>query len=313
MNFTFLKLHKALFAYLVATISFVVFSTLSIGIFKPKGEIDWLDAIGEGGITLMTLIWIFFTLVSRPSGRVTNLLFIGLTLTHVSMLLDFLDEFLLYPQEWTWLTTVESLPAPFGMIMMSVALYHWHQEQNAINIQLRRTERFYREHSLIDFITGLYSADYMKNQIDLEVNSAKNLDSSFSLMMFDVQGFSRFNQCYGFENGDILLREIAQLITMNIRDGDLACRYASDKFIVLMPNTHKKIAEEIAKQTKIAIEHLAYKLDNTSEAIYPKVNTCSQQYFGWHSFIEILADINQHLSLAKSYSIQGTESGKLNA
>lgn len=313
MNFIFLQLHRALFAYLVATISIVVIGTLSIGTLKPENEFDWLDAIGEGGITLMTLIWIFFTLVSRPSGRVTNLLFIGLTLTHISMLLDFLDEFLTYPQDWTWLTTVESLPAPFGMIMMTIALYHWHQEQNTINIQLRRTERFYREHSLIDFITGLYSADYLKNQINLEINTAKSHGASFSLMMFDIQHFSQFNQHYGYENGDILLREVAQLITMNIRDNDLACRYASDRFIVLMPNTQKEVAEEIAKQTKKSIEHLAYKLDNTSQAIYPKINVCSHQYCGWHSFEEVLADINQHLSLAKSSNTQGKNHGKLRA
>ena len=147
MNFTFLRLHRALFTYLLLTILAVVWGTLSIGTLKPEAEIDWFDAVGEGGITLMTLIWIFFILISRPSGGVTNALFIGLTFTHVSMLLDFLDEFLHYPLDWSWLSTVESLPAPLGMVIMSFALYHWHKEQNTINNQLRRTERFYREHS----------------------------------------------------------------------------------------------------------------------------------------------------------------------
>jgi GGDEF domain-containing protein len=258
MNFTFLRLHKALFFYLLVIITFICSSAFSLGVLKPEAELDWLDATGEGGITLMTLIWIFFTLVSRPAGRVTNLLFIGLTFTHISMLLDFLDEFLRYPEQWAWLTTIESLPAPIGMVIMTFALYHWHQEQNIINNQLRRTERFYREHSLTDFTTGLYSADYMKNQIVLELNHAKAQQSSFSLAMFDIRHFSQFNHHYGFEHGDTLLREIAQLIKMNIRDGDLACRYASDRFIVLMPNTDNKTAQEISTQTKKSIEHLAF-------------------------------------------------------
>jgi diguanylate cyclase (GGDEF)-like protein len=314
MNYSFLRLHKALFFYLVITITFIVSGAFYIGVLKQEYEFDWFDAIGEGGITLMILIWIFFTLVSRPAGRVTNLLFIGLTLTHISMLLDFLDEFLRYPQDWAWLSTIESLPAPLGMIIMTFALYHWHQEQNSINNQLRRTERFYREHSLTDFITGLYSADYMKKQIQLEVNHTKDQNASFALVMLDICQFSQFNDHYGYKNGDNLLREVAQLITMNIRDGDLACRYASDRFIVLMPNTHQSTADEIAQQIKQLIEHLAYKLDSSSQAIYSQVNTCSHQYRGWNNFEEILTDINQHLLLAKSVSRKiYSDSGKVSA
>lgn len=312
MNYTFLSLHKTLFFIFIATITFVVGGVFSIGITKATSELDLLDAVGEGGITLMTIIWLFFTLLSRPAGRVTNLLFVGLTLTHISMLLDFLDEFLRYPPEWTWLNTIESLPAPLGMIIMTVALFHWHQEQNTINNQLRRTERFYREHSLTDFITGLYSADYMKNQIKLEVNNAKAQRASFTLVMLDIRQFAQFNFQYGSEQGDSLLREIAQLITMNIRHTDLACRYASDRFIVLMPNTDKKTAEEIAHQIKLSVEHLAFKLDSTSKAVYPKVITCSHQYRGWNNYEEILSDINQHLSTAKQHGSQN-EYGELSA
>lgn len=299
MNFTTLSLHRHLFCNLLISVITVCVSAFFIGDLKPRAELDWLDAMGEGGVTLITLIWIFFTLVSRPAGRVTTLLFVGLLLTHISMLLDFLDEFLSYPEHYQWLTTIESLPAPFGMVMMSIALYHWHQEQSAINNQLRRTERYYREHSLTDFITGLYSADYMKTQIRLEINQSKTQQTSFSLMMFDIKQFSIFNQHYGYQHGDTLLREIAQIILMNIRDGDLACRYASDRFIVLMPNTHKSVAAEIEIQTKQAIEHLAYKHDNTSLAIYPDVISCSHQYRGWLSFDEVLQDINTQLSRAK--------------
>lgn len=303
MNFTYLSLHRHLFVYLFISLAIVCSGAFFIGELKPNAELDWLDAAGEGGITLMTLIWIFFTLVSRPAGRVTNLLFIGLLFTHISMLLDFLDEFLRYPEHHEWLTTIESLPAPIGMIMMSIALFHWHQEQAAINNQLRRTERFYREHSLTDFTTGLYSADYMKNQIRLEINHAKNQQSSFSLMMFDIRQFAQFNQHYGYKHGDTLLREVAHIIQMNIRDDDLACRYASDRFIVLMPNTSQKTAVEIAQQTKQAIEHLAYKHDNTSQAVYLDVTSCSNQYRGWHSYDEVLQDINTQLSDAKQQNV----------
>lgn len=299
MNFTYFSLHRPLFFILVASVSVVCVGALFIGQWKPSAEINVLDAMGEGGISLMTLIWLCFTLLSRPAGRVTNLLFVGLLFTHLSMLLDFIDEFLRYPSHHQWLTTIESLPAPIGMVMMTIALYHWHQEQTAINNQLRRTERFYREHSLTDFTTGLYSAEYMKSHIKLELQHSQHDKRSFSLMMFDIREFSKFNQQYGFEQGDSLLREIAQIILMNIRDGDLACRYASDRFIVLMPNTDEATAREIEAQTKKAIAHLAFKHGTSSKAIYPNVISCSHQYVGWLDYQDVLDDINGQLHIVK--------------
>ena len=153
----------------------------------------------------------------------------------------------------------------------------------------------------------------MKNQIRWEINNVRSQGTFFSLMMFDIEKFSNFNCRYGYEHGNTLLREVAQLITMNVRDVDLICRYASDRFIVLMPNTDKQTADEIAKQTKKSIEHLAYKSDNTSRAFYPSIITCNHQYRTWHSYEEVLIDINQHLSSAKQPSCQGGGNKALSA
>lgn len=303
MSFTFLPFHKGLFNSLLICISLICFSAFSIGELKPSAELNVIDAVGEGGIAFMTLIWIFFTLISRPAGRVTNLLFFGLLFTHTSVLLDFIDEFVTYPDNH-WLSNIEALPATLGMILMSVGLYRLHQEQTTINNQLSRTERFYREHSLVDFTTGLYSAEYMKQQIKLEINHAKNQKSLFSLMMFDLCDFAKFNEDHGYQHGDMLLSKVAQIIQMNIRDGDIACRYASDRFIILMPNTQQATAQEIQHQTQCAIEHLAFKHGKTSDAIYPEVNTCSHQYRGWHNLDDVLNDINDQLAHEKQAKTQ---------
>lgn len=270
-------------------------STLAFTFFhgqsKPLNYADWYDVAGEAGITAMTIIWIFFTLASRPSGKVTNLLFIGLLLTHVSMLLDLIDEFLMYPASSAWLTTIESIPAPFGMVIMSIGLYWWHQEQHVINQQLRKTERYYREHSYIDFVSGLYSAEYMKMQLQHELNHIKRKQGVFSLLMLDVCQFSKFNHRFGSEQGDNLLREIAQLVQMNIRNGDLACRFASDRFIVLLPQTQLNEANTIATHIQTAIAHLAYKSDDSTKAIYPSITTCAKQYGSFHRYQDIMADL----------------------
>jgi diguanylate cyclase (GGDEF)-like protein len=301
MNLAFLKFHRHLFTILLAVIISVILVTTTLGERKALSTIDIFDAFGEGGITLMILVWIFFTLISRPAGKVTNLLFMGLTLTHVSMLLDFIDEFLVYPDNNTWLTTFESLPAPIGMIIMSIALYQWHQEQMTINTQLRKTERYYRDHSLTDYITSLYSAKYMKTQLQREIIYAKKHQQSFALMLIDIRRFDLFNRQYGDKQGDRLLREIAQVILINLRDEDLACRYASDRFIILMPNTLVTTAEEIAMHIEQSVANLAFKVGRSAHAKYQHVTSCVMSVDGQDNDLQVLDKLNHLMEIAKEY------------
>ena len=94
MDLKLLKLHSRLFLLVICLITaFLVIAGMN-SVPKAQHDIEWMDVSGEGGITLITLIWIFFMLISRPAGKVTNLLVGGLTLVHISLLADLMDEFL---------------------------------------------------------------------------------------------------------------------------------------------------------------------------------------------------------------------------
>jgi len=85
MNFTLLKLHPRM---IVLTLSIIVLALLlcnMMGTTKLWQEIDWWDVLGEGGIVLLTILWQFFLLLSRPPGRVTTLLTVGLCCLFVVM------------------------------------------------------------------------------------------------------------------------------------------------------------------------------------------------------------------------------------
>lgn len=275
--------------------------TTYLGLSKASNKIDYIDALGEGGITFITLIWTLFILISRPAGKVTNWLFYGLLLMHISMLLDFIDEFIYYPPESTWITAIESLPAPVGMVIMTIALSHLYQEQLTINSQLKRTERFYRDHSQTDFITGLYSASYMKQQISHELIHCKSSKTPFTLLMIDLCQFDQFNRQYGHQQGDYLLREIGQVITMNIRDQDLACRYASDRFIVLLPNTPKHTAKVLSEHIKTCLANLAFKVGLNQLSHYQKVTLCLGEFDSQQQGTQVLEQMNNNMLNTKAY------------
>jgi hypothetical protein len=135
---------------------------LLAGEVKPMATWDWLDIAGEGGSAVLLLTWLGLLLKSRPAGYVTNLLFMGLACLFFSVFMDSVDEFIALPDAVTWDGWLESGPMPVGFILMTLGIYHWHQEQLAINEQMRNRERLFREHRQFDKLTPLGDANYLR-------------------------------------------------------------------------------------------------------------------------------------------------------
>ena len=93
MKTVLIKTHAKLLAFALSMLLFTLLLTFSLGTLKAPAEIDVTDLIGEGGIVAVTLMWLIATLVSRPPGRLTNLMTFGLVFMLIAVLADFLDEF----------------------------------------------------------------------------------------------------------------------------------------------------------------------------------------------------------------------------
>ncbi|WP_088329731.1 GGDEF domain-containing protein [Lacimicrobium sp. SS2-24] len=296
MSFSLLKLHPRMLMATLGVISAAVVLSFSIGTSKSAAEIEWLDVVGEGGIVLLTVVWQFFLLISRPPGRVTTLLTIGLCCFMFSTLLDALDEFIHYPQH-ALLPLFESVPAPFGMILMTWGLYLWHQELLTLNAQLRRREGDIREHAHVDLVTRLYRADYMREQIAQHLSQPAG---QFCVAVVDIDHFDAFNRRYGHPEGDRLLREMAELILMNVRMKDLVCRYAGDRFILMMPDLSLKKASQQVQQIANAVRHLAFKTAN--QAVFHTLTTAVVEAKQQENCEAMLSRLNQLLEQQKDVS-----------
>ena len=96
-NATQFSHHKGWLFFTFATVALASSLSLTFGNGKPFAIISGLDIVGEGSVVLLTLGWIVAVLASRPPGKVTSLLIVGLVFFLFSMTLDLLDEFLRYP------------------------------------------------------------------------------------------------------------------------------------------------------------------------------------------------------------------------
>lgn len=268
-----LKLHQWKLLVLALAANVTLIASLAQGDIKRWAQINWLDVISEGGAALLALVWLLLILHSRPNGRVTQWLSIGLSCIFLASFQDWLDEFIAFPVSAFWDHWVESGLMPIGLGLLTFGIYHWHQEQLTINEQLRKRERLFRDHRGLDFITQLNGATYLRKLLEQELHHSRQNNLPLALILIDVDFFDATNRRYGHAEGDRLLQTLGELIILNIRRNDLLCRYAGDRFALVLPNTTRSLAEKISQEIALAIQHFAFKTSVQGESIFHSAST----------------------------------------
>ena len=272
---TLFGLHRLKLAALLLAANAALLLHLGAGDLKPMGDWVWLDILGEGGSALLCLVWLGLVLKSRPAGRVTNFLALGLGLVFLSWWVDALDEFILLPDAISWDHWLESAPMPLGLVLLTLGIYHWHREQLAISAQMEKRERLFREHLLFDKLTPLNTADYLRRQLQQSLAEARAEQQPLSLVILDLDDFSQINRLHGHAEGDRVLQALTQLLLLNLRHRDLLCRLAGDRFVVLLPNTGAREAQLLAEELRLAVAHLAYKARAHGERLQLQASTAA--------------------------------------
>lgn len=262
-----LKPHRWKLSLLLVAANLGLILHLACGELKSVSEWVWLDIVGEGGSALLALVWLGLVLKSRPAGRVTNYLALGLSCIFFSWWIDSLDEFIRLPDIITWDHWLESGPMPVGMVLLTIGIYHWHREQLAISAQMEKRERLFREHRLFDKLTPLAGADYLKRQLADSLQDSRDQQQPLSLLALDLDNFAAINQAYGHAEGDAVLQALSHLLLLNLRRQDLLCRLAGDRFVVLLPNTGERQARELALELQQAVLGLAHKTRHQGERL----------------------------------------------
>ncbi|EDY87000.1 ggdef domain protein [gamma proteobacterium HTCC5015] len=229
-----------------------------------------MDIVGEGGAAIFSLSWIVLILSSRPTGPVTNYLMGGLVLIFASTWQDFLDEVTHLPETLNWGSSLESIAMPLGIIVLTIGLYQWRNEQLAIRQQLLKRERLFRNHHLIDWVTQVGGADYLRRQLSIAMQSAQSHSQPTSLLLLDLDDFAHFNHRYGAREGDRLLHELGELLMLNLRRNDILCRYAGDRYAAILPSTDARSAALVAEQLQLAVAHFAFHLGEQADAYFPR-------------------------------------------
>lgn len=107
-----------------------------------------------------------------------------------------------------------------------------------------------RKEALVDALTGLANRKRFDSVLEANTRAATDGPNPLSLLFLDVDHFKKFNDTYGHQVGDQVLKLLASILQKNIREGDLAARYGGEEFAVILPGAQLSEASQLAERIR---------------------------------------------------------------
>lgn len=124
----------------------------------------------------------------------------------------------------------------------------------------KKLEEEVKRLSVTDELSGLFNRRYFNEHLPQEIKTAERWRSALSLIMIDIDDFKPYNDSFHHLKGDEVIREAAQVISMNIRkETDWASRFGGDEFAIILPGTDASEATTIAQRIRKAFQEIKFR------------------------------------------------------
>ena len=121
------------------------------------------------------------------------------------------------------------------------------------NLQLREK---LGDQAIRDPLTGMFNRRYFEETADRELCRVEQHGLGAGVIMIDIDHFKRFNDNYGHDAGDFVLKKVGHLLMSGARIEDIACRYGGEEFVLLLPNAVVETVLSRAEQLREAAKEL---------------------------------------------------------
>lgn len=112
------------------------------------------------------------------------------------------------------------------------------------------------ERAATDYLTGLWNRQAFDKKLDDERQRAGRYAKPLSLLMADLDNFKEYNDHYGHQAGDMVLKSIADVFRQAVRSTDMVARYGGEEIAVVLPESNLDQAVLLAKRILIAVRKL---------------------------------------------------------
>lgn len=120
--------------------------------------------------------------------------------------------------------------------------------------ELRRNLDDLTREAMTDSLTGLANRKAFDVHVQESIELFKTTEATFVLMLLDIDHFKKFNDSFGHQVGDQVLRLVARTLTDNVKGRDIAARYGGEEFAILLPDTPVSAGIRVAEGLRKSVE-----------------------------------------------------------
>ena len=121
------------------------------------------------------------------------------------------------------------------------------------NLKLQKKLRF---QAIRDLLTGLFNRRYLEETLSRELARANRDHQSLGLVMIDMDNLKKINDHFGHQAGDLVLKTVGKMLLAETRQGDIACRFGGDEFMIVLPGANINVASSRAEKWLINLTNL---------------------------------------------------------
>lgn len=196
-------------------------------------------------LTVLLSIAAIYTVFKIRNVYVSILLFGGITFTYLYFATFIMTKY----NVWVWII-IPILLAIFCFICSFIIKYLLKSRDFEYTYKLATT----------DGLTELYNHRFFQEQMKKKIEQSERLKGNFSLILIDIDFFKKFNDKYGHQAGDAVLKHVAKTLKSCVRSEDLVCRYGGEEMTIILNNTSRETAVNIAKKVCDTIASKKYAL-----------------------------------------------------
>ncbi|WP_319204033.1 GGDEF domain-containing protein [uncultured Ilyobacter sp.] len=222
-NIIYRNLKNFFFLFLIAIYCLFIYHSYEI-----NEEIDIFDVCMETLLAFIILILVIKINSYKTSKKIYSLFDIGLKLLFTSQVIEVMQEIFKLPK-----LSVNIFEDFFKVLSFSVIItaIYFTIEANEENMKKLKKIASY------DKLTNIYNRQEMINRFNMLRKISNRNQNPITVIFLDVDFFKKINDTYGHPTGDTVLKELATVISSNLRDQDIFGRYGGEEFLIILPET----------------------------------------------------------------------------
>jgi diguanylate cyclase (GGDEF)-like protein len=153
--------------------------------------------------------------------------------------------------------------------------------------------------AVTDGLTRLYNHRHFYELLEQEFHRTKRYQSNVALIMIDIDFFKQINDTYGHQVGDDILKELAEVIRVQVREVDILARYGGEEFAALLPQTSLEEAKIVAERIRSAVEENEFDTSKGAIKITVSLGLAGFPQMDINSQVELVSEADTALYRAK--------------